>query len=247
MGNNGTSISSELRNLKTLKDQGVLSTLEYEQAKKKALGINVEPSSMIHPLRAPIKVRKKLLIPFISIILFLVSIGFLAYGPFKIPVLSDFVAVIFNKNSESEATKDQDEDLLTDEDPTKFPEDEPIPNEEINKEEVITTPSPSKTTTRPPAAPTYKCTDQEIAELRDALSKVEGYKEDTENKINEFYFACFDKMILDYPNQTDEWYKSTCQTVVCVDLYPDLCKMPAEFQEGIDKFRADLNECLSDR
>lgn len=194
------------------------------------------------------KSRKKAKIFYISglVLVVLAVFSFLLFGPVTVPVFSELGDKILNK---TEVVEEQE----LEEDTPEVAEEEEEPEEEVEEpekviEKEVTTTTPTKTATpKPTPEPTYLCTDAEIQELKDGIAQLKGYKSDTEDRIDQFFFECFDTLMEDYPNQSDQWYQDQCATIVCIDMYPDLCAMPDEFQQGIDDFQADLNNCLSDR
>lgn len=188
------------------------------------------------------KKRAKVVYSVGIVILVLSLLMFLLFSPFKIPVFSQLGDRILGREEIVEEEVEEEEEIE---------EMEEVEEEEV-EEEVVTAPKPKTTTTPTPTpapAPqvTYNCTDSEIAELRAGIEELKRFKKETEQRINEHFFACFDVVTATHPYETEKFYQDECWYYVCVDYAPDLCAMPDEFQKGINDFQNDLNHCLSDR
>jgi cytoskeletal protein RodZ len=191
------------------------------------------------------KSRKKAKIFYISglVLVVLAVFSFLLFGPVTVPVFSELGDKILNKTEVVEE-QELEEDTPEVAEKEEEPEEEVEEPEKVVEKEVATT-TPTKTTTpKPTPEPTYLCTDAEIQELKDGIAQLKGYKEETQAQIDQLFFECFDYGLENYPNQSDEFYQDVCAETVCVD---GLCDLPYEFQQGIDDFQADLDNCLSDR
>lgn len=219
--------------------------------KKETKKENLDSSAFSHVLEELKKEKKKTKIVYSlgALILTLFLLSFIVLNFLKLPVLSTLRENIIGEfqNKEQEENKIIDtliEDVIKQEDSQEEPPVEEI--QKIEEEEVQKkAPAPSKSVV--PTQPTYVCTDEEIAELRSAITKLEGFKAETEENLNAHFFACFDVVIETYPNQTDQFYQDECWREVCVNYAPDLCSASDKFQEGIDEFNSDLEHCLSDR
>lgn len=196
------------------------------------------------------KSRKKAKIFYISglVLVVLAVFSFLLFGPVTVPVFSELGDKILNNTEIVEVEEEPKEDMVEEvEEPEEETKEETKEPEENVERKVTTT--PTKTTTPKPTPepePTYLCTDAEIQEIRDAIKKIEGFRDVTEEEMNQALFDCFDYGLEHNPGQPDSYYQDVCYQSVCVDNSP-ICDLPDQFQQGIDDFQADLDRCLSDR